>query len=172
MRNVAIGIFVGVLGTAAVAVYGAAKSDADVLREIRDRDQIEDVMWRYTRALDTNDADAYAGVYTADGQFGAGANATRGREALRKMIADLKSRAAEAEAKGEKRPPMFHMTANERVSFADKDHAKVEAYWITAFGAVGQATPLRIAAVGRSVDDLVRVNGQWLIKSRNVAPQD
>ena len=26
--------------------------------------------------------------------------------------------------------------------------------------------------VGRSIDELVRLNGEWLIKSRNVAPQD
>jgi hypothetical protein len=29
-----------------------------------------------------------------------------------------------------------------------------------------------VAAVGRSVDDLVRVDGKWLIRSRNVAPQN
>jgi hypothetical protein len=171
MRNVAIGVFAGVLGTAVVALFSASQTDADLLRETRDRAQIEDLMWRYTRALDTNDADAYASVYTPDGQFGAGANPTKGHDALRKMITDLRQRAADAEAKGEKRPPMYHMTANERVSFSDKDHARIEAYYITAFGAVGANTPLRIAGVGRSIDDLVRVNGQWLIRSRNVAPQ-
>ena len=36
-----------------------------------DRAEIEDLMWRYTRALDTNDAAAYAATYTADGQFSA-----------------------------------------------------------------------------------------------------
>jgi hypothetical protein len=64
------------------------------------------------------------------------------------------------------------MTANERITFSDKDHARVEAYYITAMPAGGPNAPLRVAAVGRSVDDLVRVNGQWLIRSRNVAPQD
>ena len=29
----------------------------------------------------------------------------------------------------------------------------------------------RIAAIGRSVDMLVRQNGQWLIKTRDVAPK-
>ena len=173
MRNAAIGMCAGILGTAVVAVFSAGPSDADVMREMRDRMQIEDVMWRYTRALDSNDADAYASVYTPDGQFSAGANATKGRDALRKMIADLRQRAVDAQAKGEpKRPPMYHMTANERITFSDKDHARVEAYYLTAMAAGGPNTPLRVAAVGRSIDDLVRVNGQWLIKSRNVAPQD
>jgi uncharacterized protein (TIGR02246 family) len=152
--------------------YTAQKGDADVLREVRDRAEIEELMWRYTRALDTTDADAYAAVYTADGQFSAGANATKGRDALRKMVADMRQNNAAQEAKGVRRPPMYHMTANHAITFLDKDRARVDAYYLTAFGAAGENTPLRVAAVGRNVDELVRVNGRWLIKSRNVAPQN
>jgi hypothetical protein len=65
---------------------------------------------------------------------------------------------------------MFHMTANHAIRFLDRDRARVDAYYLTAFGAAGQDAPLRVAAVGRSVDELVRVNGRWLIKSRNVQP--
>lgn len=173
MKKVAVGAFAGILGTTVVAVFSASQSDADVIREMRDRIQIEELMWKYTRALDTNDADAYASVYTEDGQFSAGTNVTTGRDALRKMIADMRQRAADTQAKGEpRRPPMYHMTANARITFTDNDRARVEAYYITAFGAGGENAPLRVAAVGRSVDDLVRVNGQWLIRKRNVAPQD
>ena len=71
-----------------------------------------------------------------------------------------------------KRPPMFHMTANEQLRFIDRDHARLDAYYITMFGAAGEGAPARVAAVGRSIDEFERVNGQWLIKSRNVAPQD
>jgi hypothetical protein len=65
---------------------------------------------------------------------------------------------------------MYHMTANHAITFVGRDSARVDAYYLTAFGAAGQETPLRVAAVGRSVDELVRQNGRWLIKSRNVAP--
>jgi len=172
MKKFAVTVVAGLVLTAGV-VYTASRSDGDVLREVRDRMEIEDVMWRYARALDSNDAEAYASVYTLDGQFGTGANATKGRDALRKMITDLRQRQVEAQAKGEpKRPPMYHMTANERVQFMDKDHARVVAYYITAIAAGGNNTPLRVAGVGRSVDELVRVSGQWLIKTRNVSPQD
>lgn len=158
---------------AAGVVFTASKSDNDVLREVRDRTEIEDLMWRYARALDTSDAEAYASVYAPDGQFGAGANATKGRDALRKMIADGRQRQAEAQAKGEaKRPPMYHMSANQRIQFMDKDHARVEAYYITAFAAGGATAPLRVAGVGRSIDDVARLNGQWVITARNVSPQD
>jgi uncharacterized protein (TIGR02246 family) len=172
MKKLMVTVLAALVLTAGV-VFTASKSDGDVLREVRDRMEIEDLMWRYARALDTNDADAYASLYTPDGQFSSGANATKGRDALKKMIADSRQRRVEAEAKGEpKRPPMYHMHANHRVQFTDKDHARMEAYHITAVAAGGNNTPLRVAGVGRSLDELVRVNGQWLIKSRNVAPQD
>jgi uncharacterized protein (TIGR02246 family) len=141
-------------------------------REARDRVEIEALMWRYTRALDTASPEAYASVYTEDGQFGSGANATKGRTALTKMVADLKARRDAAAAKGEAQAPMYHMTMNSNLTFTDKDHARLEAYWQTVFGAVGQTTPVRVAAAGRSVDQLVRVNGRWLIQARDVAPRD
>ena len=172
MKKFAAAVLMGLILTAGV-VFTASKSDNDVLREVRDRAEIEDLMWRYARALDTNDAEAYASVYAPDGQFSAGANATKGRDALKNMIADLRQRQMDAQAKGEpKRPPMYHMSANERIQFTDKDHARIEAYYITAIAAGGAAVPLRVVGVGRSVDDVARLNGQWVIVSRNVSPQD
>ena len=56
-----------------IVVLAAPKSDAEVIQEMRDRLEIEDLMWRYARALDTNNADAYAAIYTPDGSFGTGA---------------------------------------------------------------------------------------------------
>jgi uncharacterized protein (TIGR02246 family) len=154
-------------------VFTASKGDDDVIRQMRDRVEIDDLMWRYTRALDTGDGETYASVYTPDGQFGTGANATKGRDALKKMVGDARARQAAAEAKGEpKRPPMYHMTANHVLTFIDKDHARLDAYYITAVAANGEANPIRVAGVGRSVDELVRLNGKWLIKTRNVQPQD
>jgi hypothetical protein len=38
------------------------------------------------------------------------------------------------------------------------------------FGAAGRGGQVRVAAAGHGVDDLVKVNGKWLIKIRNVAP--
>jgi hypothetical protein len=60
---------------------------------------------------------------------------------------------------------------NHTIELIDRDHARYDAYWSTMFGAAGESTPLRVAAVGRSVDMLVRVNGKWLIQSRDVAPK-
>jgi SnoaL-like domain len=171
MKKVLAGVvallFVALLG------YRAAAGGNDAPREAQDRAQIEKLMWQYTRALDTENVDAYAAAFTPDGQFSSGANAIKGHEALKKMIADLRQRAADAEAKsGVKGPAMYHMTANSYLAFVDKDHARLEGYWMTVFAQEGPNVPVRVAAAGREVDELVRVNGQWLIKTRDVAPKD
>ena len=167
--------FIGAAAFLFVAVLGspAAAAGNDAERESQDRAQIEKLMWKYVRALDTEDAETYASVFTPDGQFGSGANASKGRDALKKMIGDFRQRAAENEAKtGVKRAAMYHVIANSYLEFVDKDHARLQAYWMTMFAAGADKTPARVAAVGREVDELVRVNGQWLIKLRDVAPKD
>lgn len=167
-------IMCGAVVLLAASLFGSQAIAADeTALETRDRAQIEKLMWQYVRALDTENADAYAAVFTPDGQFGSGANAVKGREGLKKMINDLRLRATENESKsGEKRPAMYHVIANSYLEFLDKDNARLEAYWMTVFAAAGPKTPSRVAAAGREVDELVRSNGQWLIKTRNVAPTD
>lgn len=151
----------------------AAAAEADVSREAQDRAQISELMWHYVRAIDTMNEDAYPAVFTPDGIFRAGPNVTKGRDALRKMVTDLKKSRAEREAKGEpKLPAMHHIISNVHIEFVDKDHAQMDSYWMTVFAGAPNTQPPRLAAAGRGVDELVRVNGQWLIKSRDVAPQD
>lgn len=171
MKYVRILVVAAVVFTIGLASMHLGAQD-NAAREARDRAEIEALMWRYVRALDTGNADAYASVYTPDGQFGGGANASKGQTALKKMITDINDRQAAAVAKGESRPSMYHVIANSHLEFVDKDHARLQAYWMTVFGAAGQNVPPRVAAAGRSVDQLVRVNGQWLIQSRDVAPRD
>lgn len=154
----------------AAATPGAAfASDTDVLREAADRTQIEALMWNYVRAIDSFNPDAYVSVFTPDGSFGA----TKGSDALRKMVVDLKKSQDDRRAKGDKILAMHHIVTNAHIEFVGRDHARYHYYWMTVFGGAAGVEPApRVAAVGRGVDDVVRVGGKWLIKTRNVAPQD
>ncbi len=136
-----------------------------------DREAINELMWRYARALDTFDPDAYAALYTEDGQFGASTTATKGREALWQMIEDLRSGREARAASGNPAPPMYHMNTDVWIEFIDDTHARHHTYWLTVNGA-GGGNPASIVAAGRGVDHLVKVDGQWLIQIRDVAPQD
>jgi uncharacterized protein (TIGR02246 family) len=158
------------VGTVAAFAAASASADDTLLREFRDRVEIEDLMWRYVRSLDTLDADGYAAVFTEDGQFGSGDNATRGRDALRQMVLDLRrGRAENGTLSG---PAMYHVIANSRIEFIDENSARMESYWMTVFGPTAPGEAPRVAAVGRGVDDLVRVGGRWLIRKRDVSPGD
>jgi hypothetical protein len=154
---------------ASVAAFAA--DDSSALKQAQDRAAIEALMWRYVRALDSLDAAGYAGVFTEDGTFASGNAQEHGRAELAKMIDGLKKGRADREAKGEKNAPMYHVIANHTIEFVGANEARYYSYWMTVFGAVGQEVPTRVAAAGRGVDTLVRVNGEWLIKSRDVAPK-
>jgi len=123
---------------------------ADPVREAGDRAAIERLMWTYSRA------------------FGR----VKGPAALRKMVEDLRKGRAERAAKGEAPPAMHHLEGNRWIEFVDRDHARVHYYWMTLFGSSPPKDPPRIAAIGNGVDDVVRVDGRWLIRLRNVAADE
>src|SRR3979490_1012297 len=75
MRNVRIGLLVvvAVFFAGAVVMAGLIQLKAagdDVAQEARDRHEIEALMWRYARALDSFDPDAYASAATPHGHSG------------------------------------------------------------------------------------------------------
>jgi uncharacterized protein (TIGR02246 family) len=147
---------------ASVALLG----EDGTAREARDRNEIEALMWKYTRALDQGDGATYASTYTENGQFGAGGNATKGREALAKLV--VRQPAAGEPA----RATLYHMELNHWIDFVDKDHARYHAYYLTVSGALGRDVAARIVAAGQSLDAMERVKGRWLLTSRDVAAKD
>jgi uncharacterized protein (TIGR02246 family) len=125
-----------------------------------DREAIEALMWRYARALDTGDAEAYAATYTEDGEFTAGATATKGRQALHDMIAGLGGDLG-----------LLHMTADTWIEFVDDTHAIHHSYWLTMRKAGGDQ-PAGVVAVGVGADELMKIDGEWLIRRRNVQAEE
>lgn len=148
----------------------ALASDADVMREARDRAEIDALMWHYVHALDSLDENAYAANYTPDGSFKAGKSVSEGMQALKKIITDVKQRRVEQEAKGEKPPQLYHVITNEYIEFVDKDHARIHSYWQTLFEPADPKVRPQVAAAGRGIDEVVRYKGHWLIKNRDVMP--
>ena len=139
-----------------------------VLQESQDRALIEDLMWRYVRAIDSWNADAYAAVFTEEGSFGA----TTGREALHDMVTTMAAGRAERAAEGEDVPPLHHVMTNQTITFLSPSVAVVNYYWQTvSAGSPGGPAP-RLLAQGRGRDVVVKLDGQWLIRTRDVAPTD
>jgi hypothetical protein len=64
------------------------------------------------------------------------------------------------------------MNLSSYVEFPDRDHAHMEGYWLEVSPQAGPNAPARVVNAGRDVQDFERVNGQWFIKLRDVAPKD
>jgi uncharacterized protein (TIGR02246 family) len=171
MTGIKLAVLTGIMLMAAISLTAVA-AENDTLREMQDRVQINKLMWDYARALDTGNVEAYAATFTEDGQFGRGANAAKGREALKKMVGALMKSRLDTQAKNQQKPSMYHMTANHYIEFIDKDHAVFHGYWIAFVAASGKNTQPNIIGVGRELNELARVNGKWLIKVRDIVPKD
>ncbi len=147
----------------------AAMTGEQLAQRAADREAIEARMWAYDRSLDNYDAQAYAANFTEDGAFGQ----VQGREALAQMITNLAAGQEQRRQAGTTIGKMHHFTMNPWLEFTGADTARFHYYHQTVFGTGGQVgsgpAPV-MAAAGQGVDDLVRVNGQWLIRQRNVAP--
>jgi uncharacterized protein (TIGR02246 family) len=149
----------------ALVVSTSLAAEKDVVRA-QDRVEIENLMWNYIHALDSGNAEAYAALFAPDGQFGRGAAAIKGREALKKMVSDARQKLDAENNSGKKVQRMNHVVTNPHIEFIDKDHARYYAYWMGVFASGG------VTSAGREVNELVRINGQWLISVRDVDPKD
>src|SRR5690606_1886263 len=129
--------FHALLAAASLSLLAAGPALAD---RTEDREAIEALMWKYARALDTGNGEAYAALYAEDGQFGVGDNAVKGREALRALVGG--GGGADAAP-----PQLLHMTADSWIEFIDDTHAKHHSYWLTMrMASAGQ--PASVAAIG------------------------
>ena len=158
-------------GPAPQAAATPSMTPAEAAQRLADRQAIEKLMWTYDRSLDTYDADRYAAHFTEDGAFGQ----TKGHAALKKMITDLVANREKQKAEGTDLGAMRHFTMNQFIEFTGPTTAKYHYYHQTVFGTFGRPGDKdapKVVAAGNGVDDLVKVDGKWLIKMRNVAATD
>jgi hypothetical protein len=152
-------LFVALLG------YRVAAARNDTQARAEDRAQIENLMWNYSHAVYTGNSDAYAALFTPDGQFGTGAQAVKGRAALKKMINKM-----DVDLRKTGQPFVYIMDLDTQAEFSDPNHARLEAYFLEVSPRTGPNGPAQVVDAGREVDELERVNSQWLIQLRNITP--
>jgi uncharacterized protein (TIGR02246 family) len=164
LKFAALTVFVALLP---VAVVKSASTDdiARWAREANDRAEIQALMARYERALDSLDVDAYVAVFTDDAVFGD----AKGREGIRAMIASTKARREKSAEPG--KPPMrtFQSIQNMTITLTSETTATVEGYYLALIGTQND-NPARVATVGHEVDEVVKHDGRWLISKRTVSP--
>jgi uncharacterized protein (TIGR02246 family) len=140
----------------------AGAQESKIIREADDRAEIQALLARYERALDTLDVDAYVAVFTEDAEFG---NA-KGRDGIRALISGVKAAREKNTEPGKPVTPTYQSLTNMTIEFVSADRAIVRGYYMALLG----TTPPRVATVGQETDEVVRANGQWLIAKRTVSP--
>jgi 3-phenylpropionate/cinnamic acid dioxygenase small subunit len=137
------------------------------LQRLLDESDIAKVLVRYTHALDSLDADAYAGVFAEDAVFDMGREIRRGRAEIRDVIVGLQKSRAERQAAGTATPTlMHHVMTNETLDIAGDHEANHYAYWMTILG--GADDKYTVASMGHYEDRLVKHGDQWLIQERKL----
>ena len=155
--------FIAVASTAGMA----AAEEASSQQQLADRAAIEELITRYVTALDTRDADLYAGVFTEDGVYELPGNVVhRGRAAIRKIVTDLQESRARNDAAGKPSPSLYHVMANHSIELIDATHARHQCYAQTVRAAEGGQ--FVVGFMGRYDDELVKRDGRWYIQSRKL----
>lgn len=120
-----------------------------------DRQAIEQLLaGDYPHALDTRNFDAYAALFTDDGELTLQGNTARGRTAIKDFVAALPAE-----------PRVIHPITNLSYEI-DGDTATGGAYW-QDIGLAADGSPAVLIA-GRYEDTLRKVGGEWRIAKRNI----
>ena len=147
-----------------LSAQSAIAADAMPVSELQDRAAIQNLIVRYTIALDTLDADLYAGVFAEDAEFTFGGNTYSGRAEIRKIVTGLKERAAEPA--DDAAPKMYHALTNTYIELVNDHEARHRSYWQTITGP--SSGPFNVGAMGVYEDVLVKHDGMWLIQNRKI----
>jgi len=155
--------FIAVASTAGML----AAEEASSQQQLADRAEIEELITRYVTALDTRDADMYAGVFTEDGVYELPGNVVHhGRAAIRKIVTDLQESRARNDAAGKPSPNLYHAMFNHSIELLDGTHARHHCYAQTVRAAEGGQ--FVVGFMGRYDDELVKRDGRWYIQSRKL----
>src|SRR5262245_55051784 len=156
-----------VIFAAAILAANAATADDAAVQKLLDRAEIEELVTRYVTALDTRDADLYAGVFTEDAVYELPGNVVhKGRAAIRKIVTDLQESRARNDAAGKPSPSLYHVMANHTIELVDATHARHHCYAQTVRAAEGGQ--FVVGFMGRYDDELVKRDGRWYIQSRKL----
>jgi ketosteroid isomerase-like protein len=170
--GVAAGLIAGgYMGFTQLAQAEAAKATAEQrLKLLEDKEEIRELYARYMHYLDHRDMVKYSETFTEDGIVLADQGKWEGRAAMQKMFTPKP-----AEPGQSPRPVVEEMThmATDVVIQVNGDNARAWGKYFAFFRATpGKRQRAEVSGIGGYDDTLVRVNGHWLFKKREILKED
>ena len=163
MRHVpslaAIGLTLSACAAQSAPDQSAPDDLAQQVRELQDEKEIREVLVEYGEFLDARDYASYAALFASDGVWSGGFGTYTGPEAIEAMLEEnMGSHPAEYVNKEN-----FHLNTTMVVD-VNGDEATARSRYLF-FPASDENRPV-VALAGRYVDELVRENGEWKIRTR------
>lgn len=131
------------------------------VRELEDRQQIRDLVFRYRVELDRRDLAAYAALFAEEGTWSGRTGSARGPAGIQAMLEERL--VPNPPAPG---PTTTHVVTDPTITLSG-DTATGFSLW-TLIGRSASDTP-QILTLGHYEDEYVRENGEWKFASRIAA---
>jgi len=151
---------------AALIMLGACSPPAD--NYANDRAQVENLLARYCYALDWQDADLYASLFTEDGVLDWAGGVTKGRAAIANDVHNMRASFAKQEQEDAPlRPARLRHFISNVVLDVQGDKARSRDFWME-FNNRNAERKAYSGAYGHAENELRKVNGKWLLASRKI----
>ncbi len=152
-------------GAIAAAALSLACSSAALAGIGDDHAEISNLLNIYAFALDGQDADTYASTFTTDAVLNYGGGEARGRDAIRKMVTDLRARPPREGTDPTLRPARSRHFLTNLVIDVNGSTARVKDYWMSVNN-MNAERKAELSSFGHGENELKRVDGKWLIARR------
>lgn len=133
----------------------------------QDRAAIEDLMARYLFAMDWGDYEAYAEMFTEDGELEYVRGTAKGRDAIGESVRAFKASIGKFYQDADGNPAILrHIIAHTVIRVEGNRAFSVAFWWEMANDGPGGKP--KVGTFGTYEDELVKVDGRWLFSKRRI----
>ena len=133
----------------------------------QDRAEIEDLMARYLFAIDYSDWDSYVETFAPDGELEFASGSSKGREAIRTAVTNFaKGIGRFYHTEDGKTAILRHVILQSSIR-VEGDRAWARSLWLEMANH-GPGDTAKLGTYGLYEDELVKLDGHWFFKKRNV----
>ncbi len=120
---------------------------------------IKSLIVKYAHVYDSRDIEGYVSIFTDDAEFTFNGGGMTGHDEIRAFITSVASSPV-PEVKS------YHSISNTLIEFVSDTEARHRSYWQIVSCAPGE--PCTVGSMGVYEDTVVKQNGEWLIRKRDI----